>query len=88
MLFWLDVAGAMATMRTNPPVFCGNTSATTLNAFEQMAPVGDCALGPTVMHAVPAAFPLFTVAGLELSLKSKESTTFVSRPLSAPDGST
>ena len=36
MLFAVDVAGAIATIRTKPPVFAGNTSDVTLNAFAQL----------------------------------------------------
>lgn len=57
MLFCPDAAGAIATIRTKPPVFCGNTSETMLNAFTQTAPVAEFALGPAVTQAEPAAFP-------------------------------
>jgi hypothetical protein len=65
MLFAVDVAGAMATIRTKPLVAEADS-----------------------MHESPEAGPETTVADPELSLKSKESTTFVKEKLSAPDGTT
>jgi hypothetical protein len=82
MLFAFDVAGAIATIRTKPPVFAGSTSAVTLNAFTHETLVGDA----DATHELPDAAPDTTVAEPELSLKSKLSTTFVTEKLSAPDG--
>jgi hypothetical protein len=84
MLLEVDVAGAIATIRTKPPVFAGSTSEVTLNAFAHATLVADA----DSMHESPEAGPETTVADPELSLKSKESTTFVKEKLSAPDGAT
>jgi hypothetical protein len=84
MLFAVDVAGAIATIRTKPPVFAGSTSEVTLNAFAHATLVGDS----DAIHASPDAAPEFTVADPELSLKSKDSTTFVTEKLSAEEGTT
>jgi hypothetical protein len=85
MLLALDDAGAIATMRTNPPVFAGKTSVITLKALMHEALLGDAT---DTAHELPDTAPEFTVADPELSLKSKESTTLVTEKLSAPDGAT
>jgi hypothetical protein len=84
MLFELDVAGAMATIRTKPPVFAGRTSEVTLKAFTQLTLVFEA----DSTHEFPDAAPETTVADPELSLKSKERTTLVTEKLSALEGAT
>lgn len=74
----------MATIRTKPPVFAGKTSDVTLKALMQATLVFEAAS----THESPEAGPETTVAEPELSLKSKESTTFVNEKLSAPEGTT
>jgi hypothetical protein len=85
MLLALDVAGAIATIRTKPPVFAGRTSEVTLNAFTHATLAADAV---EVTQESPDAGPELTVADPELSLKSNDSTTFVNEKLSAPDGAT
>jgi hypothetical protein len=84
MLFAPDVAGAIATIRTKPPVFAGSTSEVTLNAFAHATLAADA----DATQDSPDAAPELIVAGPELSLKSKDSTTFVTEKLSAPVGTT